>query len=134
MSFVTVINPNIAFAALIAGVLGIYVELGRPGLVLPGAAGAVLVLLALFALPMNATDAVLLAAAPALFFLEARFSARGILAAAGACALVFGAVAMRVHALVALALALPFSFVTMRRLSLIFRARRSKAVRPRDPL
>ncbi len=121
--------PNIAFAALIAGVLAIYVELGRPGLVLPGAAGAVLVLLALFALPLNAGGAVLLLAASALFLLEARFSARGVFAAAGACALVLGAVAMRVHVAVALALTLPFSFVTMRRVSLVFRGRRNKGPR-----
>ncbi len=126
--------PNLAFALMIAGMLAIYVELARPGLVAPGAAGAVLALLALFALPWNSRAVILLLAAPPLFLLEARFPARGFLAAAGASALVLGAVAMQVHLGVALALAAPFSFVTVRRARLVMRARRNKHVPPRDPL
>ncbi len=127
MSLLTIsVSPDVAFAALIAGVLAIYVELARPGLVLPGAAGAVLALLALSALPLNAPGATLLLAAGALFFLEARFPARGFFAVAAAAAVILGAAAMRVHLAVALALGAPFSFVTMRLIRVAAQARRNK--------
>ena len=40
-------SPNIALAAAVAGLLGIYAEFLRPGLIVPGVAGATLVILAI---------------------------------------------------------------------------------------
>lgn len=123
------INANAAFAALIAGLFAIHVELARPGLILPGALGALLAVVALFALPVSGAGAAMLLAAAALFAVEGRFPARGIAGMLGACELTLAALEMRVHPAVALALALPFSFFTARRLKLVFLARRNKRER-----
>jgi len=45
-------NPNIALIILVLGALGIYAEFSSPGLIFPGVAGAILVLLGLSALSM----------------------------------------------------------------------------------
>jgi membrane-bound serine protease (ClpP class) len=116
----------------------IYVEFTSPGLVAPGAIGAILLLLGLSALtvlPINWLGAALLLLSITLFVLEAKFAAHGVLAVSGAFSMVLGAVMlvdsplpeMRVHLSTALALALPFSAITVLLLSLAIRARRNKA-------
>jgi len=130
-------DPNMALILLVLGALGIYLEFTSPGLIAPGVAGAILLLLGLSALsllPINWLGAALLVVALASFVLEAKFAAHGILALGGAIAMVLGAVMlvngpipeMRVHWQTALALALPFSAITVFLLSLAIRARRSK--------
>jgi len=130
-------DPNMALILLVLGALGIYLEFTSPGLIAPGVAGAILLLLGLSALsllPINWLGAALLVVALASFVLEAKFAAHGILALGGAIAMVLGAVMlvngpipeMRVHWQTALALALPFSAITVFLLSLAVRARRSK--------
>ena len=64
------------------GALGIYVEFNSPGLIAPGVAGAISVLLGLSALsvlPINWLGAALLLLAFTLFVLEAKFTSHGIL-------------------------------------------------------
>ena len=130
-------DPNMALILLVLGALGIYLEFTSPGLIAPGVAGAILLLLGLSALsllPINWLGAALLVVALASFVLEAKFAAHGILALGGAIAMVLGAVMlvngpipeMRVHWQTAVALALPFSAITVFLLSLAVRARRSK--------
>ena len=49
-------DPNIGFILLVLGVLGIYVEFQAPGLIFPGVAGGILLLLGLSSLavlPIN---------------------------------------------------------------------------------
>jgi membrane-bound serine protease (ClpP class) len=132
-------DPNLALILLVLGALGIYVEFTSPGLIAPGVAGAILLLLGLAALsvmPINWLGAALLIVALAAFVLEAKFTAHGILALFGAIAMVLGAVMlvngpipeMRIHWDTALALALPFSLITVFLLSLAVRARRNKVV------
>jgi membrane-bound serine protease (ClpP class) len=132
-------DPNIALVLLVLGALGIYVEFTSPGLIVPGILGAIMALLGLSALsvlPINWLGAALLLLAFALFVLEAKFAAHGILGAGGALSMVLGAVMlidspvpeMRVHLSTAIALALPFSLITMVLLSLVVRARRNKVV------
>src|SRR6516164_5934647 len=127
-------DPNVALILLVLGALGIYLEFTNPGLIAPGVAGAILLLLGLAALsllPINWLGAALLVVALASFVLEAKFAAHGILAFGGALALVLGAVMlvngpipeMRVHWPIALGLALPFSAITVFLLSLAIRAR-----------
>jgi len=131
-------DPNIALVLLVIGALLIYVEFTSPGLVAPGAIGAILLLLGLSALtvlPINWLGAALLLLSITLFVLEAKFAAHGVLAVSGAFSMVLGAVMlvdsplpeMRVHLSTALALALPFSAITVLLLSLAIRARRNKA-------
>lgn len=130
-------DPNIALILLVLGALGIYLEFTSPGLIAPGVAGAILVLLGLSALsllPINWLGAALLVVALASFVLEAKFAAHGILAVGGAIAMVLGAVMlvngpipeMRVHWQTAIGLALPFSLITAFLVSLAVRARRNK--------
>ena len=132
-----VADPNVALILLVLGALGIYLEFTNPGLIAPGVAGAILLLLGLSALsllPINWLGAALLVVALASFVLEAKFGTHGILAIGGAIAMVLGAIMlvngpipeMRVHWPTALGLALPFSAITVFLLSLAIRARRNK--------
>jgi len=130
-------DPNIALVILVIGALCIYVEFTSPGMIAPGVIGSILVLLGLSAisvLPINWLGAALLLLAFALFALEAKFTAHGVLGVGGAVAMVLGAVMlisspipeMRIHWSTAIALALPFAAITMFLLSLVMRARRGK--------
>ena len=130
-------DPNIALVLLVIGALCIYLEFNSPGLIVPGVAGAILVLLGLSAisvLPLNWLGAALLLSAFGMFVLEAKFATHGILGTGGAVAMVLGAVMlvdsplpeMRVHLGTAIALALPFSLITVFLLSMAVRARRGK--------
>jgi membrane-bound serine protease (ClpP class) len=131
-------DPNIALLLLVLGAIAIYVEFSAPGLILPGVAGSVFVVLGLAGLsllPINWTGAALLLLALALFVLEAKIVSHGILAAGGTIAMVLGAVLlidgpvpeMRIRLSTALALALPFGLITALLLRLVVRARRLKA-------
>jgi membrane-bound serine protease (ClpP class) len=133
----SIADPNIALVLLVIGALAIYLEFNSPGLIVPGVVGAILVLLGLSAisvLPINWLGAALLLSAFAMFVLEAKFAAHGILATGGAIAMVLGAVMlidsplpeMRIHWGTAIALAVPFSAISVFLLSLVVRARRSK--------
>lgn len=130
-------DPNIALILLIVGALCLYLEFNSPGLIVPGVAGAIMVLLGLSAisvLPISWLGASLLLLAFGLFILEAKFATHGILGVGGAISMVLGAVMlvdsplpeMRVHWGTAIALALPFSLITVFLLSLVMRARRNK--------
>jgi len=130
-------DPNIALILLVIGALCIYVEFTSPGLIAPGVAGAILVLLGLSAisiLPINWLGAALLLLAFTLFALEAKFTSHGVLAAGGAVSMVLGAVMLidsplpelRIHWSTAIALTVPFAAITVLLLSLALRARRAK--------
>lgn len=132
-----ILDPNIAFLLLILGVLGLYVEFTHPGMVLPGAAGGICLILGMFALsllPVNWAGAALLVLAAVLFVMEAKFVSHGILGASGVLAMILGAVMLIDAKLpggsvawpVAVAVALPFGGITIFLLRLAVRARRSK--------
>jgi membrane-bound serine protease (ClpP class) len=133
----SIADPNIALVLLVVGALCLYLEMNSPGLIVPGVAGAIMVLVALSAisvLPINWLGASLFLLAFAFFILEAKFGTHGILATGGAISMMLGAVMlvdspipeMRVHWSTAIALALPFSAITAFLLSLAVRARRNK--------
>jgi len=137
--FVSAISdPNLAFIILILGALGVYVEFSSPGLIFPGVAGGILVLLGLSALsvlPINWVGVALLILAVALFVLEAKFASHGILGAGGAVAMMLGAVLLvegppelRIRWSTAIAVTLPFALITVFLLALIVRARQAKVV------
>jgi membrane-bound serine protease (ClpP class) len=90
----TVIDPNIIVLLMSLGVLGITVEILNPGLVLPGTAGAISLILGLYGLqvlPVSAAGVLLMLLALGFFAAEAFVTAHGALALAGAVSFVFGA-------------------------------------------
>ena len=132
-------DPNIALLLVILGALGIYVEFHAPGMVAPGVAGAILMLLGLTALAMLPIDwlgAALMILGLSFFVLEAKFATHGVLTVGGAVALVLGAVMLvdtsvpelRIHWSTAIGLALPFALITSWLLTIAVRARRNKVV------
>jgi membrane-bound ClpP family serine protease len=105
------LSPDIAILSLTLGLLLIYLELNRPGTILPGAIGLLIVLLAIAALlplPLSATAVALLAAGTGLLLLSLVRKTSILLAVTATLALIFGFLhipgkeaAPRVHALVA---------------------------------
>ena len=89
----TIADPNIAYILMMIGAAGLYFELAHPGVILPGVAGAISMILGLFAmqvLPVNTTGLLLIALALVLFLLELFITSHGILGAAGVISLVLG--------------------------------------------
>ncbi|MFL5827326.1 MAG: NfeD family protein [Thermoleophilaceae bacterium] len=87
------VNPTVAFLLLTAGFAGIAFELFNPGIVAPGALGAVALVLGLFGtsqLPVNAAGVLLLVVALVLFVLELKITSHGVLGIAGIIALAAG--------------------------------------------
>jgi membrane-bound serine protease (ClpP class) len=131
-------DPNIGFILLVLGALGLYVEFSSPGLIFPGVAGAVLVMLGLSSLavlPINWVGVVLLILAAAMFILEAKVASHGILGTGATVSMVLGAILLvegppevRIHLSTALAVSLPFALITMFLVTIVVRARRNKVV------
>ncbi|HML15902.1 MAG TPA: nodulation protein NfeD [Bryobacteraceae bacterium] len=133
-----VADPNVAFILLVLGALGIYVEFTSPGLIFPGVAGGILALLGLSGLAVlsiNWVGAALLALGAAMFILEAKYTSHGVLGVGGAVSVVLGALLlvngppeMRIRLSTALSVAIPFALITMFLVSLVVKARASKAL------
>ncbi|MBI4467529.1 MAG: nodulation protein NfeD [Acidobacteria bacterium] len=128
-----IIDPNIAFLLFVFGILGLYIELNHPGVILPGVAGGICLILALFAfhlLPVNYAGVLLIALAMGLFILEAKFVSHGILAAGGVAAMVLGALMlveapipeMRMKFSIVLPVVLAFAAITVFLLRLVIKA------------
>jgi len=89
----TLSNPNIAYLLLMLGILGIFFEISQPGVILPGAIGAMALLLALFAfqaLPINYAGLLLIILGVVLFVLEVKVISFGMLTVGGILALLLG--------------------------------------------
>jgi membrane-bound serine protease (ClpP class) len=87
------VNPNTVFLLLTLGAILIGIELFNPGMILPGALGAVSLILAMFGLaqlPINVAGLLLIALAFGLLVAEAFVISHGALAAGGIVALVLG--------------------------------------------
>jgi membrane-bound serine protease (ClpP class) len=131
-------DPNIGFILLVLGALGIYVEFSNPGLIFPGVAGAILVLLgmsALSILPISWVGVALLTLAVALFILEAKFASHGILGFGGTLSMILGAVLLingppelRIRYSTAISVAIPFALITMFLVSIVIQARKGKVL------
>jgi membrane-bound serine protease (ClpP class) len=86
-------DPNIAYLLMMAGVLGLYMEFSHPGVIFPGVAGAICLLLALTAfhvLPINYAGLALIVLGIALLVGEAFAPSFGILGIGGVIALTLG--------------------------------------------
>jgi membrane-bound serine protease (ClpP class) len=89
----TLIDPNIIGLLFLAGIAGIGFEIFHPGVVLPGALGAVSLLTALFGfsvLPLSWAGLALVALGVGLLILEAHVVSHGTLAVSGLIALAIG--------------------------------------------
>jgi membrane-bound serine protease (ClpP class) len=92
--FSVLADPQIVGLLFLVGILGIYIEFQNPGLVLPGALGAVAILLAATALqiiPFNWVGILLVLGGIALLIAEVHVSSFGILFALGLAVLAWGA-------------------------------------------
>jgi membrane-bound serine protease (ClpP class) len=79
-------RPEVLFLLLLVAMYGIIGEITTPGAILPGVAGAIALLLALYmaaALPVNVTGLLLIATAVALFIIDAYATTHGVLTAGG---------------------------------------------------
>ncbi len=86
-------NPNIAYLLMMLGIIGIFFEISQPGVVLPGAIGAIAILLALFAfssLPINYVGVLLILLAVVLFILEVKVASYGMLSIGGIVSMALG--------------------------------------------
>jgi membrane-bound serine protease (ClpP class) len=88
-------DPSLAVILMMLGIYGLIFEFMNPGFVLPGVAGGICLLLALFAfqmLPINYAGLALILFGLACLVAEAFVPSFGALGIGGACALVFGMV------------------------------------------
>lgn len=86
-------NPTVAYLLLMLGILGIFFEISQPGVILPGAIGAISLVLAFFGLqtlPINFAGVLLILLALVLFLLEVKVASYGMLTLGGIVSLTFG--------------------------------------------
>jgi membrane-bound serine protease (ClpP class) len=86
------VNPTVAYLLLLLGIVGIAIELFSPGLIVPGAIGAVSLLLGAFGssqLPVTAAGIALLVLGFVLIVAEVHLPTHGLLGVAGVVSLVF---------------------------------------------
>ncbi len=133
------------FFLLIVGVLGLYTEFTHPGMIAPGVAGGICLVLALYAmqiLPVNIAGIFLILLALAMFILEAKFTSHGVLAAGGIVSMLLGALflirspytAGGVSLGTAIAVTLPFAALTVLLMRLVLRSRKWKQVTGREEM
>ncbi len=93
-------QPNIAYMLLMLGVLGIFFEISQPGVILPGALGAIALLLAFFAfqtLPVNYVGVLFILLALVLFILEVKVVSYGMLTIGGIVSMTLGSLMLIEH-------------------------------------
>jgi membrane-bound serine protease (ClpP class) len=89
----SIAHPNIAYLLLMAGILGLYMEFAHPGVIFPGVAGAICLLLAfasLQLLPINYTGLALFILGISLLIGEAFYPSFGVLGIGGMISLTLG--------------------------------------------
>ncbi len=88
-------NPNVAYVLMLVGIYGLFFEFANPGFVLPGVAGAIALVLALYALhvlPVNYAGLALMILGIAFMVGEAFVPSFGALGIGGVIAFVFGSI------------------------------------------
>ena len=88
-------NPNIAYILMMLGLVGLYLELSSPGLILPGVIGAISLILALYAmqtLPVNYAGLLLIMLGVVLFIAEVNVMSYGLLSVGGAISIFLGSI------------------------------------------
>ena len=130
-----VANPDHAVLLLLCGILFVYAEFNKPGTVLLGCVGALLMMYALYGLgnlPLRPPAVVIALAGVALIGLGCRYTYRGLVAIAGTLVLIFGlanlVVAPPIHPLVAVVAASIFALVTTWLVRIALLARQNKSL------
>jgi membrane-bound serine protease (ClpP class) len=88
-------NPNVTYILMMLGLVGLYLELSSPGLILPGVIGAISMILALYAmqtLPINYAGLMLIILGAVLFIAEINVMSYGLLAVSGLISIFFGSI------------------------------------------
>lgn len=88
-------NPNITYILMMLGLVGLYLELSNPGLILPGVTGAISMILALYAmqtLPINYAGLMLIILGAVLFIAEINMMSYGLLSVSGAISIFLGSI------------------------------------------
>jgi membrane-bound serine protease (ClpP class) len=140
-----IVEPDAFFLLLILGVLGLYTEFTHPGMVAPGVAGGICLVLALYAmhiLPVNLAGVFLILLALALFILEAKYTSHGVFLAGGIVSMLLGAMflirspltAGGVSLGIAVSATLPFAALTVLLMRLVLRSRKWKSTTGREEL
>jgi len=133
------LDPNLALILGLIGVLGLYFEVTHPGMILPGVAGAICLILSLFAfnlLPVNWAGAALIVLAIVLFALEATITSHGILGLGGIVSMIAGASMLvegpipelRIHTATTIAVTLPLAAIMIFLLRLAIASRKMKTI------
>jgi membrane-bound serine protease (ClpP class) len=88
-------DPNVAYALMMLGILGLFFELSNPGLILPGVVGGISLILAFYAfqaLPVNYAGVLLILLGIIMFIAEIKVTSYGLLSVGGVIALGLGSV------------------------------------------
>jgi membrane-bound serine protease (ClpP class) len=132
-------DPSISFIIFAIGLLAIFFEFNHPGAIVPGVVGFIAVAISLYTLqllPLRSMAVVLILASFAMFVLEAKVQAHGIIGAGGIVLMVLGALLlvdgpipqMRVQLWAALAVAIPIGVITVFLMTIALKARKNKVV------
>ncbi len=95
----TLSDPNIAYIFMLLGIYGLIFELYNPGSILPGAVGAICIVLAFYSLhtlPINYAGLALIVIGIILFLLEIKVTSYGMLTIGGIISLFLGSI-MLIH-------------------------------------
>ena len=88
-------SPNVAYILMMLGLVGLYLELSNPGLILPGVIGSISLILALYAmqtLPINYAGLLLIILGVVLFIAEVNVMSYGLLSISGAISIFLGSI------------------------------------------
>lgn len=131
------LDPNVVFLLFIVAMIGIYLEVSHPGVILPGVTGGIALVLFLFAvgsLSPNWAGLALMVLAFVLLVLDLRLPTHGVLTIGAIISLIFGALLFfnsggpydgpKVNPLVVYAMAVVIGFISFALIALVVRARR----------
>ncbi len=93
-AYAFLLDPNVVFLLFIVAVIGIYLEISHPGVILPGVLGSIALLLFLFAvgsLSPNWAGLALMVLAFVLLILDVKLPTHGVLTVGAVVSLIFGA-------------------------------------------
>lgn len=133
----TIADPNFALILGVIGLLGLYLEFTAPGMIVPGVAGGICLLLSLLGfslLPVTLIGTLLILLAIGLFIAEATIQGFGVLGIGGIVSMVLGIIflidspypALRIDLGLALAVTIPFALISIFLAHLAIKSYRSK--------